>query len=52
MLWGVVVSYKKTLIFVDIKRSKVQEWCIENEFELVELSPLHQDSEEGNFLGW
>ena len=29
-----------------MKRSIVQKWCIENEFELVELSPQQQDDDE------
>ena len=38
-----VIMY--TGMFTVVPRRKTLEWCIENEFELVELNPIQDDSD-------
>lgn len=43
----ILFEMANSVYFVSVvKRNTVQEWCIKNEFELVELSPLKSNDDE------
>lgn len=53
MFWGASILRQLSAFIVPlyfllvIPRLKVQQWCIDNEFELIETEPAQPDDEDG-----